>query len=169
MPYYFTYLYAIQLYMNALAPFISQPEHAALVDEYLALESAEDKLTWLMERAPSHIPIPASECTPDRRVPGCLSGLWLGAHMQAGRCFFSCASESEVVQGIGSLLCDLYSNRSTSEILAIEATFARELKLDGLLTLTRRRAVSSIVGFILTRARREADATAAALAPDHAA
>jgi sulfur transfer protein SufE len=155
--------------MNTLTPFLSQPEHAALVEEYLALESAEDKLTWLMEREAIHLPVAASSRTSERRVPGCLSGLWLEAHTQAGRCFFSCASESEVVQGIGSLLCDLYSNRPPSEILRVEAAFARELRLDGLLTLTRRRAVSSIVSFVLHHATAVAGAESTLLASDCAA
>ncbi len=155
--------------MNALASFLKQPQHAALIDEYLALESAEDKLTWLMERTPMHIPVPAADCTAERRIPGCLSGLWLDAQMQAENCFFSCASESEVVQGIGSLLCDLYSNRPMSEILQIGATFATELKLDGLLTLTRRRAVSSIIGFILHCANTTPSHDTAFVSPDRAA
>lgn len=135
--------------MNALESFLNKPRYAALVEEYLALESAEDKLTWLMERTPMHDPVPVGDRTPERRVPGCLSGLWLGAQMRAESYRFSCTSESEVVQGIGSFLCDLYSERSAAEIQRIGPAFATELKLDGLLTLTRRRAVSSIVGFIL--------------------
>jgi cysteine desulfuration protein SufE len=138
--------------MSSLESFLKQAEHAALLDEYHALESAEDKLTWLMERAPAHRSIPVSDCTPERRIPGCLSGLWLQADIRQGLCFFSCASESEVVQGIGSLICDLYSNRPSDEILRVGAVFASALKLDGLLTLTRRRAVSSVISFILQRA-----------------
>ncbi len=138
--------------MSVLASFLKQPQHCALVEEYLALESAEDKLTWLMERAPIHAPVPPRECTLERRIPGCLSGLWLGAQVQEHTYQFSCASESQVIQGIGSFLCDLYSNRVALEIRELGASFATELKLDGLLTLTRRRGISSIVGFILHRA-----------------
>jgi cysteine desulfuration protein SufE len=157
--------------MNSLDTFLNQPQHASLVEEYHVLEGAEDKLTWLMERTPMHVAVPVSECTPERRVPGCLSGLWLSAQMRDNNYFFACASESEVVQGIGSLLCDLYSQRSASEILRIGSAFATELRLDGLLTLTRRRAVSSIVGFILHSASgrdsgRDSDVLSA---PDRAA
>jgi sulfur transfer protein SufE len=135
--------------MNRIDPFLIQPQHSALVEEYWALENAEDKLMWLMERPPLHRPVLESECTTERRVPGCLSGLWLQAESKDGLCFFSCRSESEVVHGIGSLLCDLYSNRPALEIEQICTAFATALKLDGLLTLTRRRTVSTIVGFIL--------------------
>jgi sulfur transfer protein SufE len=155
--------------MHRLESCIKQPQHAALVEEYLALESAEDKLTWLMERSPMHIPVPLQERTQERRVPGCLSGLWLGAQVRPESCFFQCASESEVVQGIGSFLCDLYSNRTALEIQQIGAAFASELQLDGLLTLTRRRAVSSIVGFILHQATAKSSGTAESFSPDRAA
>jgi cysteine desulfuration protein SufE len=135
--------------MKTLDQFLAQPHHADLVQEYFALETAEDKLTWLMERPALHPEIPLAARTIEARVPGCLSGLWLQSHSTDSLYHFTCASESEVVQGIGSLLCDLYSGRSREEILTIGPTFATALKLDGLLTITRRRAVSSIISFIL--------------------
>jgi len=138
--------------MKTIEPFLQQPHHADLVEEYCALDTAEDKLTWLMERPALHPEIPVAMRTAEARIPGCLSGLWLQGESTDNLYHFSCASESEVVQGIGSLLCDLYSGRSRQEILAIGSTFATALTLDGLLTITRRRAVSSIISFILHRA-----------------
>lgn len=123
------------------------------VDDYLACASAEERLTWLMERAYVHADIPAERCTVERRVPGCLSGLWLEASIFEDRCLFSAKSESEMVQGIVSFICDLYSGRSPSEVLALGDSITNLLGLERLLSLTRKRAVLSTVSFILNLAK----------------
>lgn len=128
------------------------PEHQALLEEYQALESSEDRLQWLMEREHLHTPLPSELSTPERRVPGCLSGLWLHGTTQRGVCHFSAKSDSSMVQGIASFVCDLYSKRSPTEVLAIGDSLVQVLGLERLLTLTRKRAVSSTVAYILNTA-----------------
>lgn len=125
------------------------PEHRALLEEYQALESNEDRLQWLMEREPAHIPVPVDLITPERRVPGCLSGLWLSGFTRDGVCHYSAKSDSAMVQGIASFLCDLYSNRSPSDVLASGDSIVQVLALERLLSTTRKRAVSSTVAYIL--------------------
>jgi cysteine desulfuration protein SufE len=123
-----------------------------LRDDYESLESAEDRLAWLMERAAIHAPVAAEYCTPERRVPGCLSGLWLTSEYRDGYLYYQAKSESALVQGVVSFLCDLYSGRTSDEVVALGRSLADDLQLQGLLTLTRRRAVESTVGFFLQEA-----------------
>jgi cysteine desulfuration protein SufE len=131
----------------------------AIVTEYRELESAEDRLTWLMERSPLQGPLPSALCTPEGRMPGCLSGLWIRGELRQGHdpsatlCFFQCASESAVVQGVASVLCDLVSARPAVEVLECAELFATALRLDGLLTATRRRAVATVTGYFCQCAR----------------
>jgi cysteine desulfuration protein SufE len=124
------------------------------VEEFLACASAEERLSWLMERSYFHPEIPRERCTVEGRVPGCLSGLWLEASCIDSRCLFAARSESEMVQGIVSFICDLYSGRSPSEIIALGDTLAHFLGLERLLSLTRKRAVLSTISFILSYAKR---------------
>ena len=124
------------------------------VEEYLACASAEERLSWLMERSYFHREIPRERCTMESRVPGCLSGLWLEGSCIDSRCVFSARSESEMVQGIVSFICDLYSARTPSEILTLGDTLTQFLGLDRLLSLTRKRAVLSTLSFILNFAKR---------------
>jgi sulfur transfer protein SufE len=59
------------------------------------------------------------------------------------------------VQGVVSFLCDLYSDRSPEEIIAIGDLIARAVNLDGLLSVTRKRATSSTLTFILYTATQQ--------------
>lgn len=139
--------------MTSIDLYLTQAEHRELVDEYRAIDNNEDRLAWLMERPALQPAIPAEQVTDDRKVPGCLSGLWLNGTVTDGVCSFAAKSESDMVQGIGSFICDLYSQRSPAEVLAIGDSMVQVLGLERLLSTTRKRAVSSTVSYILHTAR----------------
>jgi sulfur transfer protein SufE len=138
--------------MEPISELLVSNYHREIVGEYLALESAQDKLTWLMEREPLHTPVEPHLITEERRVPGCLSGLWLSGHCRSGEWFFSAQSESDMVQGLVSFVCDLYSGRSGEDILNTGEQLAKALSLDRLVTVTRKRAISSTLSYILMAA-----------------
>jgi cysteine desulfuration protein SufE len=129
--------------------------HTALIEELTSLTTAEDKLSWLMERAPTQPFLTPTERSEQLRIPGCLSGLWLSATCTDGRLSFRAASESDLVQGVVGYVCDLYSDRTPGEILNVQSTLIDQLRLDGLLSVTRKRALSSTLSFILSAARKE--------------
>jgi len=123
--------------------------HDALIGELLALPTPEDRLSWLMERTPIHVPLSDKELLLSQKVPGCLSGLWLKAENRGCFCCFAAHSESSLVSGMASFVCDLYSSRTAEEIRAIGSSLADTLGLDGLLSITRKRALSSTLAFII--------------------
>jgi cysteine desulfuration protein SufE len=135
--------------MNIPDTYLRKPSHRELLEEILSLDTAEDRLSYLMERQPIHVPLAAEMRIDSRKVPGCLSGLWLHGVCVDGVCSFSACSESSLVQGVVSFLCDLYGDRSPEEIIAIGDLIARAVNLDGLLSVTRKRATSSTLTFIL--------------------
>jgi len=143
--------------MNAIERFLSNPDHLALVEEYRDLDNSEDRLSWLMERPPLHPPVPTEYLTASNKVPGCLSGLWLHGAVHEGRCTFGAKSESDMVQGIASFICDLFSSRTPEEVLQIGDALVSVLMLERLLSTTRKRAVSSTVSYILHTAREATD------------
>lgn len=133
--------------MDQTLTVLHSPVHQELINELLSLNTAEDRLSWLMERTPLHSSLTTEDRIDARKVPGCLSGLWLKAETRDNRCFFSAFSESDLVHGVVSYLCDLYSTRSPIEILELGSSLAVSLKLEGLLSTTRRRAVASTLSF----------------------
>lgn len=148
--------------LNAVA---QQEHHRGMVDDLLALTTAEERLSWLMEREPFHPPLSEEELAPSRKVPGCMSGLWLTASSRDNLCFFAAHSDSGLVRGVASYVCDLYSSRSAGEITTLGASLADMLKLDGLLSMTRKRALLSTVSFITNAASQHLSAEAPSLSP----
>lgn len=138
----------------------STTKHQDLAEELLAISSPEERLEWLMERSPIIATIPTTDRNTASKIEGCLSGLWLKATLTAELLTFSCASDSHLVQGIVSFVCDIYSTRSPSEVLQLGDKPIVELKLDGLLSTTRKRALWSSYEFITSTARRIRDNTA---------
>ena len=123
-----------------------------LIAELSELGSPEDKLNWLIERPAKHLPIPDELAIPEARIPGCLSGLWLQFDNVGTVCFFRARSESELVQGVASYICDLYSDLSCEAIRNFGPSLVEQVQIDRLLTTTRKRAVHVITSFILSSA-----------------
>ena len=144
--------------MTIPEPYLTNLIHRELVDEMLSLSTAEERLEWLMERPPLHRTVDPAERTDDCKVPGCLSGLWLKGELKDGRCYFAAHSDSDLVNGVVSFICDLYSDRTPAEILEIGDLLTRSLRLDGLLSTTRQRAVSSSLAFFHHTASQHVDA-----------
>lgn len=125
------------------------------IEDFLALASDEERLEWLIERKPFHQPVPDEQRTAELRIPGCPSGLWLSYKTANGRLYFSSYSESAMVQGISSFLCDLYSDRSAEELLSIHSVIAHNLRLERLLSITRKRAIAVVTEFIFLKTQVE--------------
>lgn len=129
--------------------YVSLDTHRTLVDDLLSLNSAEERLEYLMERRPIHPALDTHERTEAQKVPGCLSGLWLKGDIVDGVCQFAAHSDSDMVGGVASYLCDLYSTRSPEEVMEIGSLFSNALRLDSLLSTTRKRALSATLSFIM--------------------
>lgn len=126
-----------------------------LLHEYNALTDVEERLTWLLERNPLHQPIPDTDATADRRVPGCPSGLWLTASCTGPTCKFQARSDSAVVAGIASFICDLHSQTDCRTLIEIGDEIISSLSLDRLLSPTRRRAIAVLSQFIQQTATKQ--------------
>ena len=122
--------------------------HADLLEEYAFNQTAEEKLSWLMERPTLHDQVPESQFTPDKRVPGCASGLWLTGEVRVDGVSFNARSESSMVQGVACFLCELCSGIPTSEVGSLALQLSTQTGLEGLLSTTRKRAVHSTLAFI---------------------
>ncbi len=129
-------------------------------EELASLGSAEDRLMYLCERASDQAPLGPSECTAERKVPGCISGLWIRGATRDGKCFFSTFGDSHLVAAISSLLCDLFSGVSPDELKAQEIyPLVDTLGIESLLSLNRRHAVQKICSYIHAYANAQSPTT----------
>lgn len=126
------------------SPLVTTPEYCDLS----SMETPEDKLIYLSERQSTQPPLSASECSDECKVPGCLSGLWIRGEMRDGKWYFRSVSESRIVHGVASLLCDIYSGKNAAECNTITDTDIEQLGIEPLLSLNRRQAVRKVLNFI---------------------
>ena len=115
-----------------------------LTAQLAALKNGQDRLALLVARAKERPAFPPGLRTDANLLPGCLAKLWFTAEFRGGKCFFKCDSDSMIVKAISTLLCDLYSCFSPSEILAHNPDFLGPLGITQHLTPNRRNALSRV-------------------------
>ncbi len=118
--------------------------HRDRVTELLAVRDPQERLAFLVQRGREHDGLTSEERTEDRLVPGCLSKLWFVPSVVKGQCSFRCDSDSAIVKGIATLLCDFFSQCTPSEILSYEGDFLAEAGVNQHLTPNRRNGLGKL-------------------------
>lgn len=91
--------------------------------------------------------------TPEAKLEGCLSNLWLRSEFRDGRCHFSADSDSAIVKGLATVICELFSDLPPAEIVAGDLAPLRQAGLWQQLTPNRRTGLSRLVDNIHEFAR----------------
>lgn len=89
------------------------------------LEDWEDRYRYLIELGQELPPLKSEERTPETKVRGCASQVWLISEMVEGGSNpvlrFRGESDAHIVKGLIAVLLALYSGRRASEIVATDA------------------------------------------------
>jgi len=104
----------------------------------------QQRLTWMVERSRTRVPVSVDLRTEDRRVPGCAARLWLVGGVQNGLCSFACDSDSAILKAVAGLLCELYDALSAEEVVASEPTFLGDCGLLVHFTENRKRTIAKV-------------------------
>ncbi|MFT0860964.1 SufE family protein [Ancylobacter sp. G4_0304] len=137
-----------------------------IIEDFELLDNWDDRYRYLIELGRTLPPFPEEERTDATKVQGCASQVWLvsratpapeGPHLG-----FLGDSDAHIVRGLIAILLALYSDRSASEIAAIDpaAVFGR-IGLKDHLTPQRSNGLRSMVERI------RADAVRALATPAH--
>ncbi|PZO81656.1 MAG: cysteine desulfuration protein SufE [Mesorhizobium amorphae] len=118
-------------------------------DDFAFLDDWEDRYRYVIELGESLPALPETEQTPENKVSGCASQVWLVAEREAGPdpiVRFRGQSDAHIVRGLVAIMLALYSNRPASEIVSTEAEpVLRELGLNEHLSPQRANGVRSMV------------------------
>ena len=117
----------------------------ALVEEITLIPDAYERLGYIVDRGKK-----AEGLTKDLRIDsfkieGCMSQLWVVPAYKEGLCSFKSESDSAIVKGIASLLCDFYSEAKPDDIRKTDADFLSEVGITQHLSPNRRNGLSRIV------------------------
>lgn len=118
---------------------------AAISDDLSLFDDWMDRYEFIIELGRKLPPYPAAWQDEAHRVQGCQSQVWLAAHQEGGKLFFTGASDAAIVSGLVALVLRVYSGRTRAEILETSPKFLHDLGLIGALSTNRGNGVASMV------------------------
>ncbi|ABS62500.1 Fe-S metabolism associated SufE [Parvibaculum lavamentivorans DS-1] len=130
-----------------------------LIDDFAFLDEWEDRYRYVIELGKELEPLSEAEHSPENKVPGCVSQVWLVNELRkdaAGQpvLHFRGDSDAHIVRGLVAILMRLYSDKTPAEILDIDARATlQKLGLDEHLTPQRSNGLYSMVARIQSDAR----------------
>lgn len=129
-----------------------------LLDDFLLIENAQERLAAVVDRARRLAPLPAELRTEAQRVTGCISQVWLVAELRDGRGHFRCDADGPLVKGLVAFLCAYHEGATRAEIVSDDADPLAELGLLDNLSPTRRNGLAAVQATIRDFAERHLDA-----------
>ena len=120
-----------------------------LIENLSYLDNWEDRYSYLIDLGNELENLPTEYKTPEWKVQGCQSQVWLVPQFQNGKLHFLGDSDAILVRGLISIVLMIYNDKSPSEIksIAIEDIFAK-LGLEENLSPSRRNGLMSMVSKI---------------------
>jgi cysteine desulfuration protein SufE len=133
-----------------------------IISDFEFLEDWDDRYRYIIELGKRLEPLSDAERTPENKVRGCASQVWLSTQLDRDggldRFHFIGDSDALIVRGLVAIVIALFDRKTPSEIRATdaEAVFAR-LDLRSHLTAQRSNGLRALVD----RIRADADAVSA--------
>ena len=94
-------------------------------ENFELLEEWDDRYRYVIELGRTLEPLPQAEHSPENKVQGCVSQVWLSRQIERGDkapvLKYLGDSDAHIVRGLIAILLTLYSGKSPQEILATDA------------------------------------------------
>lgn len=146
--------------MQGMSDTLFSPGIERIFEDFEFLDEWEDRYRYVIDLGRDLPPFPESARTPQNKVQGCVSQVWLETTRSDGPdpvMRFAGDSDAHIVRGLVAIMLALFSGRRASEIAKIDAeAVLRRLGLDEHLTPQRANGLRSMVA----RIRRDAAAAA---------
>jgi cysteine desulfuration protein SufE len=111
--------------MDTLNDTLGATSFEEILADFELLDDWEDRYRYVIELGKKLAPLPADEHSSTNKVQGCVSQVWLSTtvHQDGGnpRLFFIGDSDAHIVKGLIAILFALYSGKTASEILSVDA------------------------------------------------
>jgi cysteine desulfuration protein SufE len=101
---------------------MSEPQAFTEIAENLGfLDDWEDRYRYLIELGAALPPLRPEERSPENKVSGCVSQVWLVSDKNGERLNYRGESDAMIVKGLVAVLIALYSGRTADEIARTDA------------------------------------------------
>ena len=104
-----------------------------------------DKYKFLIDQAKNARNFPEEYRNDSFKVSGCQAQVWLVPQLKENKLSFYYDSDAFISKGMVTILCDIYGDRSPSEIKNSDFSMLNTLELDTLLTPGRRNGLYSML------------------------
>lgn len=121
---------------------------AALIEKLLLLPDPQERLSHIVSLAAKAPHLPQEQRTPEHRVAGCLSHVWLTASCREGHFTFLSAADSPLVAALVHLLCELYRETQAADILTAQPTLLQDIGIWQNLSPTRQNGLLAVIATI---------------------
>ncbi len=118
---------------------------AEIVEEFAIYDDWLDKYDYLISLSEELPPIDAAHRTEQYKIRGCQSSVWIDAHMEGDKVFFTADSDAIITKGIIALLVRVLSGRTPREILDTELEFIDAIGLKENLSPTRANGLVAMI------------------------
>jgi cysteine desulfuration protein SufE len=92
--------------------------------------------------------IETKERTPEHKVPGCQSGVWIVSEISDGKIRIRADSEALIIRGIISIYVQLLDGRTPEEILAFQPRFIEKTNIKKQISTDRFHGLNSVLSMI---------------------
>lgn len=93
-----------------------------------------EQLLWFAKKLD---PLPDEYKTPENKVPGCVSQVFVVADLVEGKVVFQADSDAQITKGLVALLIKALNGLSPGEIVALSPEFIKDTQIDVSLTPSR--------------------------------
>lgn len=129
---------------------------AKIIDDFAYLDDWQDRMSYVIELGKALPELPEGDRTAENKVQGCASQVWLVSHPADGAdptMTFEGDSDAHIVRGLVAIVLAIFSGKTASEIMAIDALdLFSQMRLIEFLTAQRANGLRSM----LNRIRAEA-------------
>ena len=116
-----------------------------IIEEFAGLSDWMDKYAYIIELGNAVEPLDEKHKTPDNKIDGCQSRVWLVAEEDGENINFRADSDAIIVKGLISLLIRVLSGNTPQEILDADLYFMREIGLQEHLSPTRSNGLLAMI------------------------
>ena len=97
-----------------------------LLDDFSLFDDWEDRYRYIIELGGTLAPLSEAEHSDAYKVPGCVSQVWLVSEVHGDKLVFRGDSDAHIVRGLVAIVLDLFSQKTASDILSVDAKGAFE-------------------------------------------
>ncbi len=119
-----------------------------------------EQLLWFAKKLDS---LPEEDKTPENKVPGCVSQVFVVADLVEGKVVYQADSDAQITKGLVALLIKALNGLTPGEIIALTPDFIQDTQLDVSLTPSRANGFYNIFKTMQQRAQGLMDGAAAAV------